>query len=121
MTRCVTAVALMSLLLPGCSITGVQVRDNRQANWHQWRALSEDELGEFRRLWNERQEVDRPDAFRPSFRIVIAGHGRGSWDYDTRGYLHLVAKTRPAFYRIHDVNAFNMLVAIDQELQPHAD
>ena len=111
--------ALLALLLCGCaSITHVNVRDREESHW---RALSTEELTQFRQLWDEREEVDRPENFHSSVRLSISGHGNSSWSYDTRGYLQLIAVKNSAFYRVRNVAAFNALLEGGVQLSSQGD
>jgi hypothetical protein len=117
--RRATAMAL-GLQIGGCGalITHVEAR-GRQDSYQ--RVLSAEELAEFRRLWDEREEVGRPEGFQPTIRLVVVDHGSTSWDYDMRGYLHLVTIKNCAYQRIRDVDAFNVLVVKSEQRASPAD
>jgi hypothetical protein len=104
----------VAAVVAGCAspaaITGVSVRD---ADYEVVKVLAPDEVAEFRRQWEDKQEVKAPpsDVEGQHFKLDIERQDSGGrWLYQTTGYVRLLSKEAKPIYKVQDPEAFNRLI-----------
>ena len=101
-------------LMGGCAspapITGVSVRD---AEFQVVKVLGPAELSEFRRHWENKQEVEAAlsNVGGQHFKIDVDRRGAGDrWLYQTTGYVQVLDPWKTPVYKLQDPEAFNRLI-----------
>jgi hypothetical protein len=109
---------LVAALVGGCAspdpITEVSVRD---AQFQIVKVLTPAELSEFRRQWENKQEVTATlsNVGGEHFNIDIDRRGAGDrWLYQTTGHVQLLDPWRTPVYKLQDPEAFNRLIGANK-------